>query len=328
MLQHCRSAFGACAYRYGFNGKESDGEVSGDGNIYDYGFRIYNPRIGRFLSRDPLTSGYPWYTPYQFAGNKPIWAIDVDGLEEYIYVYEFDAETQTATLIEKVNNVKIVYEFDGYWNAPVQYNKTTGETMQPMSDGATSNQLGTVQYQYVDKEGKALNMRKDYAGNYVQGPNETMPLGQDNWFGSIYIGDVNPTAIVDGKKTADYRREPLDELDLAAYNHDRAYDIAEAAGFDGAFNDLGVLSADKKLVHDARIVLEKYYLNQEDDITGKQVTFSQSSVASNVLLIFETIVWKKERKLFEIEQHMQSYPDDGSVKKDNTNVYMPPPVEK
>ncbi|MEY3499760.1 MAG: hypothetical protein RL308_1429 [Bacteroidota bacterium] len=70
-------------YRYGFNGKEMDNEVSGNGNSYDYGFRIYNPRLGRFLSVDPLTKSYPWYTPYQFAGNKPIWAIDLDGLEEY-----------------------------------------------------------------------------------------------------------------------------------------------------------------------------------------------------------------------------------------------------
>jgi len=46
-----------------------DNEVSGGGNIYDYGFRIYNPRIGKFLSTDPLFKGYPWYTPYQFAGN-------------------------------------------------------------------------------------------------------------------------------------------------------------------------------------------------------------------------------------------------------------------
>ena len=73
---------GSSLYRYGFNGKEMDNETYGQGNEYDYGFRIYNPRIGRFLSVDPLTSTYPWYTPYQFAGNKPIWAIDLDGLEE------------------------------------------------------------------------------------------------------------------------------------------------------------------------------------------------------------------------------------------------------
>jgi hypothetical protein len=31
---------------------------------------------------DPLSPDYPWYTPYQFAGNMPIWAIDLDGLEQ------------------------------------------------------------------------------------------------------------------------------------------------------------------------------------------------------------------------------------------------------
>jgi len=68
--------------RYGFNGKEQDPEVSGEGTQYDYGFRIYDPRLVRFKSVDPLTREYPWYTPYQFAGNKPIWCIDLDGLEE------------------------------------------------------------------------------------------------------------------------------------------------------------------------------------------------------------------------------------------------------
>ena len=53
--------------------------------MYDYGFRIYNPRIARFLSVDPLTSSYPWYTPYQFAGNSPILNLDLDGLEELDY---------------------------------------------------------------------------------------------------------------------------------------------------------------------------------------------------------------------------------------------------
>lgn len=69
------------AYRYGFNGKERDKDMNSL-TAYDYGFRIYNPAIGKFLSVDPLTSSYPWYTPYQFAGNKPIWCIDLDGLEE------------------------------------------------------------------------------------------------------------------------------------------------------------------------------------------------------------------------------------------------------
>jgi RHS repeat-associated protein len=68
-------------YRYGFNGKEKDKDLISL-TAYDYGFRIYNPGIGKFLSVDPLTNNYSWYTPYQFAGNTPIQAVDLDGLEE------------------------------------------------------------------------------------------------------------------------------------------------------------------------------------------------------------------------------------------------------
>ncbi len=69
-------------YRYGFNGKENDS----DWEVQDYGFRIYKPELGKFLSVDPLTQSYPWYTPYQFAGNKPIVCSDLDGAEEYHYL--------------------------------------------------------------------------------------------------------------------------------------------------------------------------------------------------------------------------------------------------
>ncbi|HRG29551.1 MAG TPA: RHS repeat-associated core domain-containing protein [Chitinophagales bacterium] len=68
-------------YRYGFNGKEHDTNPYGQGNIYDYGFRIYNPRLGKFLSVDPLAATYPWYSTYHFASNNPIFFIDIDGLE-------------------------------------------------------------------------------------------------------------------------------------------------------------------------------------------------------------------------------------------------------
>jgi RHS repeat-associated protein len=70
-------------YRYGFNGKEMDNDMSGVkvGATYDYGFRIYDARIAKFLSVDPLTQKYPELTPYQFASNTPMAAIDLDGLE-------------------------------------------------------------------------------------------------------------------------------------------------------------------------------------------------------------------------------------------------------
>ena len=77
------------SYRYGFNGKENDNEVKGEGNQQDYGMRIYDPRLGRFLSVDPITSKYAELTPYQFASNRPIDGIDQDGLEYIRYIPHF-----------------------------------------------------------------------------------------------------------------------------------------------------------------------------------------------------------------------------------------------
>jgi RHS repeat-associated protein len=105
MLQPGRS-YNAGGYRFGFNGKENDNEVKGEGNQQDYGMRIYDPRLGKFLSVDPLTKDYPWYTPYQFAGNTPIQAIDLDGEEEYHYSLTIDKQgkTQLNLLSVKTEN--------------------------------------------------------------------------------------------------------------------------------------------------------------------------------------------------------------------------------
>ena len=66
-------------YKYGYNGKEKDDEINVNGGDYDFGARIYDSRLGRFLSRDPHARKYPFMTPYCFAANNPIRFVDVDG---------------------------------------------------------------------------------------------------------------------------------------------------------------------------------------------------------------------------------------------------------
>jgi len=68
-------------YRYGFNGVEKDDEIKGSGNSYDFQFRIYDSRLGRFLSTDPLEKEYSWNSPYAFAENRPIDGKDLEGKE-------------------------------------------------------------------------------------------------------------------------------------------------------------------------------------------------------------------------------------------------------
>jgi RHS repeat-associated protein len=65
---------------YQYNGKEMLDEDA-DLNWLDYGFRSYDPQIGRFMQLDPLTDFYADLTPYQYSSNDPITNIDLDGLE-------------------------------------------------------------------------------------------------------------------------------------------------------------------------------------------------------------------------------------------------------
>jgi hypothetical protein len=57
---------------------------------------------------DPLAPEYPWYTPYQFAGNKPIWASDLDGLEELRYSDDF--KKYASELWTIISNSEYLYE--------------------------------------------------------------------------------------------------------------------------------------------------------------------------------------------------------------------------
>ena len=104
-----RSYSNGTEYRYGFNGKEKDPET----NTQDYGMRIYDERLGRFLSVDPITSSYPMLTPYQFASNRPIDGIDLDGLEYVTYTITISlGGKKGATIVSK----------DAVWFNATQHN--------------------------------------------------------------------------------------------------------------------------------------------------------------------------------------------------------------
>lgn len=67
------------SYRFGFNGMENDNEVKGKGNSVDFGARIYDTRLSRWLSVDPHESSYPSLSGYSAFANNPINIIDPDG---------------------------------------------------------------------------------------------------------------------------------------------------------------------------------------------------------------------------------------------------------
>jgi RHS repeat-associated protein len=70
----------AGSYRYGYNGMELDPEMKGKGNEYTTEFRQYDPRVGRWMSLDPLMMQFPWISPYCAFDNNPVFYTDPMGL--------------------------------------------------------------------------------------------------------------------------------------------------------------------------------------------------------------------------------------------------------
>lgn len=66
-------------YRYGFNGMEKVDEFTGSSSHYDFGARILDTRLGRWLSLDPLMWETPQENPYMCMGNNPLYYLDPDG---------------------------------------------------------------------------------------------------------------------------------------------------------------------------------------------------------------------------------------------------------
>jgi RHS repeat-associated protein len=83
---------GSPEHRNKFNGKE----YLSDLGWYEYGFRIYDPVIGRFNQVDPLAMDYPFKSSYDYAENDPVNAIDLDGLEKLVTrVYNVQRKIQS-----------------------------------------------------------------------------------------------------------------------------------------------------------------------------------------------------------------------------------------
>lgn len=97
-------------YRYAFNGMEKDDSLKtwtdSQGKVYpivgasyDFGARMYDPRVGRWYSRDPLESKYPDLSPYNYVGNSPILFIDFDGED---FGIKTDHEAKTIVIVANI----------------------------------------------------------------------------------------------------------------------------------------------------------------------------------------------------------------------------------
>jgi RHS repeat-associated protein len=100
------------SYRFGFNGMEKDDELKGNSNSYDFGARLYDSRLGRWLSKDPASRKYPGHSPFIYVRNNPVLRIDPNGeWDVEVHVSDDRAKYGYGIAIVKDNDGNEVYRF-------------------------------------------------------------------------------------------------------------------------------------------------------------------------------------------------------------------------
>jgi RHS repeat-associated protein len=100
------------SYRHGFNGMEQDNEVKGDGNSLDFGARIYDSRLGRWMSTDPNWRKYPSQSPYNFAINSPLMYKDIDGNDIWLTICKTEKNEKGEYVVTIKPVLRIITEID------------------------------------------------------------------------------------------------------------------------------------------------------------------------------------------------------------------------
>ncbi|MFN6378600.1 MAG: RHS repeat domain-containing protein, partial [Flavobacteriales bacterium] len=93
--------------RYGFNGKEVDSEINGNGNAYDFGSRMYDARLGRWWSVDAKVVKYPAFSSFSGFGNNPNIYIDIEGEENIVYLVYIESKESKKCRLSKAEKKSI-----------------------------------------------------------------------------------------------------------------------------------------------------------------------------------------------------------------------------
>jgi RHS repeat-associated protein len=194
------------AYRYGYNGMEKDEEFKGEGNSYDFGARLFDPRIGRWFAKDPNAKDYPYMSTYAYSLNSPIytkdpngkWAVSVhykltykaalklgfskkeaDRMAHYASVYA-DHPSKTILFVDNIMH----FTWNSYKKVGSTGNLAVGEFYPNYNNTAGSQDEKNSHFHSMMSDSEALSGKGHYDA-MVRG----LKFGWDNIFSQEYIKD-------------------------------------------------------------------------------------------------------------------------------------------
>lgn len=224
-------------YRYGFQGQLKDDELKGEGNSYDFGARMYDPRIGRWFKPDRLKTKFPDISAYVFSMDNPIIFIDYDGNDIIIFLKEYNNTTTHFHSQDYYRVKKQQSESMSYVILPspgpdrILYSTRTknhvihvGDNIELYKDEHTTGSIDYIELQpFVNVGGyKAVNDR--YCTTCKEG--RAPVTSSSNGLFSIFDGDYVSIAKIAPDDVKDKLIEN-DHMYSALYAYDKEYQITQ-----------------------------------------------------------------------------------------------------
>lgn len=302
------------SYRFGFNGMEKDNSIKGTGNSYDFGARIYDSRLGRFLSVDPKWKIYDKISPYCFAGNSPILFIDYNGEgpqlppQQYVEAIKKYNENLYVALwySNNTSNLELYKWSKGESKDPNAKNKLVGAFGEAIAKGRIANDFSApFPYIGVPAPVTALGYKYSYGGqtyqvdvtsyvftgyvNILGIPSFTAKAGIRNY---SFDGTENKMAKYGGKKPEFYRinyevktLSPMSDVE-SLYNN-ISEGINQTIDRGQGKNVIGVLVVDKAAW--IKVANDPVYGPQLRTLYNKLTTLNKSENESNYLRLEENL---------------------------------------